>query len=193
MPPRATVGSSSAGKFGDGERQVGLVSVLWSFERRHHRQRSCSPAHAEAFRRVRHATLYGHPHRRDRKRWSPIVAEGRTRFPRCGLVILRGQQWQLDHLESGVTHPSHRSCNARAGHAAGALSGAGKRKTRLELEWRRTHRAVPIRRGGVCRLVGGVGRPSVAAPDADPAVRQEGSLSAGLCSEMTACCPAGLQ
>ena len=64
-------------------------------------------------------------HRRLRKRWVPIVAQGRTTctrfghplFPDCPGLIAPGAEWHLGHDDfdrSRWTGPEHGTCNVRA-------------------------------------------------------------------------------
>ena len=64
-------------------------------------------------------------HRRLRKRWVPIVAQGRTTctryghplFPDCPGLIAPGAPWDLGHEDygDGWTGPECRACTRRAG------------------------------------------------------------------------------
>jgi hypothetical protein len=54
---------------------------------------------------------YGRGHQRLRQAWNARVATGSVRCGRCGQPIASGELWHLDHLPSGVRHPSHAACN----------------------------------------------------------------------------------
>ena len=54
---------------------------------------------------------YGPEHQRRRKLWTPLVAGGTVVCARCGEVIAPGQAWDLDHLASADSRPSHARCN----------------------------------------------------------------------------------
>jgi hypothetical protein len=59
---------------------------------------------------------YARTHRRVRKKYAPIVANGMATCARCGERILPGELWDLDHddddpLQRRYLGPSHRRCN----------------------------------------------------------------------------------
>lgn len=66
--------------------------------------------HADPVRRAR----YGNAHRRRRRQWLPYVLAGGVRCARCTGRIRPGDEWDLDHLDNGMSHPSHASCNRAA-------------------------------------------------------------------------------
>ena len=83
---------------------------------------------------------YGTGHQAERKRWEPVVDSGRVACCRCGLPILPGQAWHLDHRDDklGWLGPSHAVCNLRA---------AGKRGYEIMREKQALERALnPPRR-----------------------------------------------
>jgi hypothetical protein len=63
---------------------------------------------------------YGVEHRRRRRQLEPLVAAGSISCVRCGLAILAGQEWDLDHVNGagGPTSPAHATCNRREGALA---------------------------------------------------------------------------
>ena len=57
---------------------------------------------------------YGVQHQRDRERWAPIVAQGKTPCRRCRRTIEAGAPWDLGHPDADCdypTAPEHRACN----------------------------------------------------------------------------------
>lgn len=60
---------------------------------------------------------YGHQHRQARRRWQQAVDQGRATCSRCGLPILPGQAWDLDHTDDrgGYLGPAHATCNRADG------------------------------------------------------------------------------
>jgi hypothetical protein len=71
-------------------------------------------------RGTRQARGYGAAHMRLRSNWKPKVERGQVDCARCGLLILPGTEWALDHTDdrSGYLGPSHRACNDSAGGKA---------------------------------------------------------------------------
>jgi hypothetical protein len=59
---------------------------------------------------------YGSSHQAERKRWDLVVQAGHVFCVRCGLLIVPGTRWHLDHSEDrlGYLGPSHARCNLRA-------------------------------------------------------------------------------
>ena len=56
-------------------------------------------------------------HRRERRAWEPIVAEGGVRClgPNgCGQLIRPDEDWDLGHVPGG-RHPQHPRCNRKTG------------------------------------------------------------------------------
>ena len=90
-------------------------------------QRFCSVSHQLAGRRPEERVLYHNSeHRRTRRMWEPIVAEGGVvcRGPNgCGRLILPGEAWDLGHVPGGRV-PQHASCNRKTG---GTRRGDGGR------------------------------------------------------------------
>lgn len=81
------------------------------------------PAHrAETQRRrpSRQARGYGKDHTRLRAQWKRKVDLGTETCARCGLPILPGDPWALDHTDdrTGYLGPSHQRCNDSAGGKA---------------------------------------------------------------------------
>jgi hypothetical protein len=72
---------------------------------------------------------YGYLHQKMRERIAPQVEAGLLPCARCGLPILFGQAWELDHApgKQGYLGPSHRKCNRRAGGKEGAAITNGQR------------------------------------------------------------------
>lgn len=73
--------------------------------------------HELARQRARNAARgdrYGPQHRASRREWEPTVAAGMTSCARCAFPILPGEVWHLDHLDDGVSRPSHARCNESA-------------------------------------------------------------------------------
>jgi hypothetical protein len=90
-------------------------------------QRFCCYAHQVAGRRSEERVLYHNTqHRRERRSWEPIVAEGGVvgAAPNgCHQLILAGERWDLGHLPGGVRHPQHARCNRKT---AGKRSAVGR-------------------------------------------------------------------
>jgi hypothetical protein len=93
---------------------------------------------------------YGPPHRRLRNALAPHVAG--SGCVRCGLPILPGERWDLDHDESGGGYlgAAHSSCNRSAG---GRKSVAMRRKRGIimrsvvigaDIAWDRSRTAVVV-------------------------------------------------
>lgn len=59
---------------------------------------------------------YGAAHQRLRRQLDPVVAAGGVACARCGLPIVPGTPWELDHTPDRTSYlgPSHKSCNRRA-------------------------------------------------------------------------------
>jgi hypothetical protein len=72
---------------------------------------TCARAY-EAKRGSREQRGYGAAHVRERARWERRGVVGMT-CPRCGLPIMVGEPWDLDHTDDrrGYLGPSHRRCN----------------------------------------------------------------------------------
>jgi len=65
---------------------------------------------------------YGAAHKRERERWSRIIAAGGATCVRCGQPIAPGEPWHLDHADVPGAHqfgwylgPAHKRCNINAG------------------------------------------------------------------------------
>jgi len=58
---------------------------------------------------------YGQEHKRLRERWKRIVDAGAAVCPRCGLLILPGEPWDLGHVDGSAKMlyqgAEHRRCN----------------------------------------------------------------------------------
>jgi hypothetical protein len=59
---------------------------------------------------------YGSRHQAERKRWKLVVESGAAVCVRCGLPIVPGTRWHLDHRDDGLHYlgPAHAICNLRA-------------------------------------------------------------------------------
>lgn len=57
---------------------------------------------------------YGTAHRKDRAEWHALVNAGIVQCARCGYRIAPGAAFDLDHLDNGLSHPSHPHCNRAA-------------------------------------------------------------------------------
>ena len=59
---------------------------------------------------------YGTSHQAERKRWELVVESGYASCVRCGLPIVAGTGWHLDHRDDklGYLGVSHARCNVRA-------------------------------------------------------------------------------
>lgn len=104
---------SSRGGGGVRENDVrGATPGLWRFSPRCRKR----PAVSE------HNAKYGWPHRRLRARAARDVKAGRAVCARCGLMIVPGEAFDLDHDDAHPGRylgPSHRRCNRRtAAHRA---------------------------------------------------------------------------
>jgi hypothetical protein len=77
---------------------------------------------AQWARKTREARGYGAAHRTVRAQVARLVAAGGARCARCGLPIVPGTPWDLDHAagKNGYLGPSHRRCNRQAGAKIGA-------------------------------------------------------------------------
>jgi hypothetical protein len=126
--------------------QITLLTAGWSvktckgcgqpFEPTNHRQVYHSVECGRMFRRQLERVRYGTGFKYERRGWVAIVNAGGVRCGRgaeCkaaingrGGLIVPGQKWDLDHLPDGTLHPSHSSCNRRAGQLAGGKPGASK-------------------------------------------------------------------
>lgn len=76
--------------------------------------RFCSDYCGKKSRGVKQSPLHGHAHRKARGRVAPLVASGNATCARCGLPIVPGEPWDLDHDDfdkSRYLGPSHRRCN----------------------------------------------------------------------------------
>jgi hypothetical protein len=112
------------------------ASCAASFLARQPKARYCSdvcksrtdrPAVAEAARRAK----YGEPHKRLRKMWAPVVAEGGVLCARCGRPIAPGALWDLGHVDgnsSAWSGPEHQRCNRRTSSHRAARDIAAKPK-----------------------------------------------------------------
>jgi hypothetical protein len=82
-------------------------------------QRFCCVAHQQFGRRPEEKLLYHNAeHRRQRRWWEPVVAEGGVvcSGPNgCGQPILPGEPWDLGHLPGGARTPQHARCNRKTG------------------------------------------------------------------------------
>jgi hypothetical protein len=82
------------------------------------------PEHAQAYearRGSRQARGYDAEHDRLRAEWTPRVATGRVRCPRCGKLIASGSAWDLGHHDTDrrrYNGPEHSACNRSAGGRA---------------------------------------------------------------------------
>jgi hypothetical protein len=90
------------------------------------------------FPRVERSTSargYGSLHQAERRRWEPVVQSGAAECVRCGLPIVPGTRWHLDHRDDklGYLGPAHAMCNLRA---------AAKRGNQL---MRAKHAQAPVR------------------------------------------------
>jgi hypothetical protein len=76
---------------------------------------------------------YGSNHQGTRKRWKPIVESGATLCVRCGLPIIPGTRWHLDHRDDklGYLGPAHARCNL----AAAGRRGNEVKRSKTQLEW----------------------------------------------------------
>jgi hypothetical protein len=57
---------------------------------------------------------YGYAHRKLRKQWEPIVADGGVDCARCNEPIEPGTPWDLGHVAGSATEyagPMHQRCN----------------------------------------------------------------------------------
>jgi hypothetical protein len=72
---------------------------------------------------------YGHPHRRERKRWAPKVATGTVPCARCGELIGAEAPWDLGHVDGDKSRyqgPEHRACNRATAGRREKRKGPGK-------------------------------------------------------------------
>jgi hypothetical protein len=71
---------------------------------------------------------YGTAQNKQRRIWARRVAAGAARCARCGLPILPGTTWHLDHDDSGgYLGPSHAFCNTSDGGKKRAAQLYGRR------------------------------------------------------------------
>ena len=79
------------------------------------------------------APKYRHHHQQLRRKWAPLVAAGGVTCSRCQQPILRGQAWDLGHVE-GNPHayagPQHAACNRDTADERGAADPAPRPRTR---------------------------------------------------------------
>ncbi|GAA2696463.1 hypothetical protein Apa02nite_068560 [Actinoplanes palleronii] len=85
-------------------------------------ERRC-PIHrrsTERARGTRQQRGYDADHVRRRNAVKPAVERGEKKCARCGLPILPGDEWALDHDDerTGYLGPSHSTCNNSAGGKA---------------------------------------------------------------------------
>ena len=72
--------------------------------------------YSEPERVARKRTRYDAAHRALREAMKKIVLGGhRPPCARCGNPVLPSHEWDLDHLDNGVSAVSHRGCNRHAG------------------------------------------------------------------------------
>jgi hypothetical protein len=64
-----------------------------------------------------HNAQYGHSHRRLRSKWRRAIAAGGVLCVRCGLEIVPGMPFDLDHNDDRKTYlgAAHQGCNRSAG------------------------------------------------------------------------------
>lgn len=69
-------------------------------------------------------TKYGWTHQKARRVVARLVAGYGVHCARCGVLIVPGEPWDLDHTDDGAAYlgASHRACNRRAGQRRGMLS-----------------------------------------------------------------------
>lgn len=62
---------------------------------------------------------YGNQHIKERNRWAPIVAQGRTPCAKCSVLIKPNEEWHLGHNDdrTAYTGPEHKECNLKAASA----------------------------------------------------------------------------
>ena len=100
-----------------------------------HNQRFCSTPCRDlklgARKRARRGSTseagYGAAHRRLRKQWAAVVAEGRATCTRCRKRIPPAAAWHLDHTDdrTGYLGPACAHCNTSAGASKGNRERAG--------------------------------------------------------------------
>lgn len=78
---------------------------------------------------------YGQEHKRLRARWAREIELGGVTCARCGLPILAGSPFDLDHADDGVNYrgPAHRRCNRNTYHRRFAGSSPNSRPERPAL------------------------------------------------------------
>lgn len=74
----------------------------------------------ELARGTRQQRGYGRHHEKTRASWERDVQAGLVDCSRCGVRILPGQAWHLDHTDDRTAYrgPSHSQCNLSAGGRA---------------------------------------------------------------------------
>jgi hypothetical protein len=74
----------------------------------------------EQRRGTRQARGYGQAHVKLRAQWKRKVDRAEVNCARCGVLILPGADWALDHADdrTGYLGPSHKACNDSAGGKA---------------------------------------------------------------------------
>jgi hypothetical protein len=91
--------------------------------------------------KTREARGYGAAHRTLRAQVARQVAAGAARCARCGLPIVPGSAWDLDHGadRSGYLGPSHSKCNRVEGARSGAAvtNAARRRNVHYRNSWSR--------------------------------------------------------
>lgn len=75
---------------------------------------------------------YGSVHQRIRKQYARLVEQGQAICCRCGLQILPGSPFDLDHTDTrdGYNGPAHPTCNRSAGGRK-----AAQRQQHLSVRW----------------------------------------------------------
>jgi hypothetical protein len=76
---------------------------------------------------------YGWDHQTERRHWDVAVQAGHARCVRCGLPIIPGTPYHLDHRDDrlGYLGVSHARCNL----AAAGRRGNETQRAKRELEW----------------------------------------------------------
>ena len=95
---------------------------------------------AALHRKREHKRLYGSRHRRLRRQWAPLAAQGRVACHLCGTLIHPGEPWELHHTEDGRA-PAHSPCNRADGAAFSGRDAAAA----SSMPWTRTERPAPAR------------------------------------------------
>jgi hypothetical protein len=72
---------------------------------------------------------YGAVHEAEWRRWKPLVEAGEAVCVRCGLLILPGTAWHLDHTDDklGFRGVSHARCNVKAAARLGSRRAQEKK------------------------------------------------------------------